>query len=202
MDSRPDATEILLAAAREPRKAADVLLPLVYEDLRERASNMMKRERPDHTLQATGLVHEAFFRMIDQTRVDWQGRTHFLAVAATAMRRVLLDHARARGREKRLGGRVRVTLSDADALPGSEPVDLIALDEALAKLETLDPRQARIVELRFFGEMTVDQIAGVVGVSPRTVDAEWAHAKAWLKRELGPGDGPGGEGSGGAAANP
>jgi RNA polymerase sigma factor (TIGR02999 family) len=194
MGGRPDPTELAVAASSGVPGAAERLLPLVYDDLRDRAAKAMARERSDHTLQPTALVHEAFARLVDQTRVDWKGRTHFLAVAATAMRRVLLDHARARARHKRAGGRGRVPLTEAAVAIGPDRTDLLALDEALRRLEGLDPRQAKVVELRFFGDLTVDQVAEVLGISARTVDAEWAHAKAWLRREVGGAGGPAGGG--------
>jgi RNA polymerase sigma-70 factor, ECF subfamily len=165
-------------------KRAHAILPEVYQELRECAARVMRHERRDHTLQPTALVHEAFARLAAQSGVNWNGQTHFMAMAAVAMRRVLLDHARAHNREKRGGGLARVSNPDPDALAGGQPVDVLAVEEALQKLERIDARQARLVELKFYGDLTVDQIAEVLGVSPRTVDVEWAHAKAWLRREL------------------
>ena len=166
---------------------AEELLPLVYDELRALARGYMARERAGHTLQPTALVHEAYMKLVDQSRVDWQGRTHFLAVCAVSMRRILIDHARGHKRAKRGDGRQRVTLAHAvvgshDA--GVDPEQLLDLDTAVDKLAKLDPRQARIVELRCFGGLTVAEVAHVLGVSKRTVEGDWTHALAWLTREL------------------
>jgi len=164
-------------------------LPLVYDELKRLAGHMMARERRDHTLQTTGLVHEAYLRLVDQSRVDWRGATHFRAVAAQAMRRILVDHARARKSEKRGGAWQRVTLAHTIAPRGEsglDAADLIALNAALERLETLDPRQARVVELRFFGGLSVEETADELGVSRRTVEGDWTHARVWLRRELQP----------------
>ncbi len=163
------------------------MLPLVYGELRRLANHYLQAERAGHTLQATALVHEAYMRLVDQTRVEWQGRTHFFAVAAKAMRRVLVDHARMKLRDKRGGGMQRVTLGEdvpprGDGFLGVE--DVIALDEALSRLAELDTRQAAIVEQRVFAGSTLKEAAANLGVSLRTAEADWAHAKAWLSREL------------------
>ncbi len=165
--------------------SADDLLPLVYDELRNVARRFMAQERPNHTLQPTALVHEAYLRMVDGTRVDWQGRAHFFAVGAKVMRRILIDHARKRGTEKRGGSRQRITLADA-GLAGRELdlEELLTLDTALQRLAALDERQARIVELRFFADLTVEEIANLLGLSKRTVEGDWTHARAWLAREL------------------
>lgn len=166
---------------------AEELFPLVYDELRRLAGVYMTREHPGHTLQPTALVHEAYLRLVDQTRTGFTGRTHFLAVGAQVMRRLLIDHARKRGAVKRGLGWRRVTLgpgsegSEAEAL-GAE--DLLGLDAALNKLAELDERQARIVTLRFFGGLTVEEVAEAVGVSKRTVETDWRHARAWLRVEL------------------
>jgi RNA polymerase sigma factor (TIGR02999 family) len=163
------------------------LLPLVYDELRLLAKRYLSRERPGHTLQATALVHEAYLRLVDQTRVDWQGRTHFFAVGARVMRNLLIDHARARGRVKRGGDLRRVTLAEGltpSARGDFDPEQLLALEESLERLARLDERQARVVELRFFGGLTVPEVAHLLGVSRRTVEGDWTHARAWLKREL------------------
>lgn len=163
------------------------LIELVYEDLRRLAGSYLRRERHDHTLSATGLVHEAFERLVDQTRVDWQGRAHFFAVAALAMRRILVDCARRQARLKWGGDWQRITLDERSALQPSEGFGLEALldlDRALVRLSTLDQRQSRVAELRYFAGMQMDEIASALGVSKRTVEGDWTHAKAWLKREI------------------
>ena len=158
-------------------------MPLVYDELRVIAGRHLARERPERTLQTTALVNEAYLKLIDQRRVDWQNRAHFFAIAARLMRRILLDAARQRRREKRGGGAVGVSLEDRPVAAPASPIDLpdlIALDRALQELEALDPDQGRIVELRFFGGLTVEETATVLDVSPATVKREWAMAKAWL----------------------
>ncbi|BCS34534.1 DNA-directed RNA polymerase sigma-70 factor [Luteitalea sp. TBR-22] len=157
----------------------------VYEDLRRLARARLSRERAGHTLQATALVHEAWIRLADHRRVAWQNRSHFLAIAAQCMRRLLVDHARARGRDKRGGDWERVTLEDVGGHPdGLDPADVMALDEALEQLGRLDPRQAQVVELRFFGGLSVPEVAEVLGLSRRTIEDDWTHARAWLRRAL------------------
>ncbi len=177
-------TMILNRVRSENDSAVRELMPLVYNELREIAASFLKRERPDHTLQATALVHEAFVKMVNQRDIAWQNRAHFFAVAAQAIRRILVDHARTHGRKKRGGDCRRMHLDDDLAWTGRHDLDLLALDEALAKLAELDPRQARIVELRFFGGLTLKDAAAVLDVSPRTVDGDWSMARAWLRREL------------------
>jgi RNA polymerase sigma factor (TIGR02999 family) len=169
------------------RASAEELLPLVYDELRQLARRYLNRERPGHTLQPTALVHEAYIKLVDQSRVDWQGRTHFFAVGARVMRNLLIDHARAKGRAKRGGGRHRVTLAEGMTPFASGELDvdqLLAVNEGLERLAELDPRQAKVVELRFFGGLTVPEVALVLGVSQRTVEGDWTHARAWLRREL------------------
>jgi len=189
-DPRDRVTEIVseLEAGAEPvRASAEELLPLVYDELRRLAGCFMAREPVGHTLQPTALVHEAYLRLVDQTRTGFTGRTHFLAVGAQVMRRLLIDHARKRGAAKRGLGWRRVTLG-----PGSEPSlaealsaeDLLSLDAALNKLAELDEREARVVTLRFFGGLTVEEVAEAVGVSKRTVECDWRHARSWLRVEL------------------
>ncbi len=173
--------------AARGRDSAEELLPLVYDELRRIAARFLAGERRDHTLQPTALVHEAYLKLVDQTRIDWKGRTHFLAIGASAMRRLLIDHARGRGRIKRGGEWERVSVDGALDLIGRNEVDfeiLIALGEALERLETLDPRQARVVELRLFAGMKPDEVAELVGVSRRSVESDWTHGRAWLKAEL------------------
>jgi RNA polymerase sigma factor (TIGR02999 family) len=144
----------------------------------------MRRERPGHTLQPTALVHEAFLRLINQSRVDWRNRAHFFGAAARLMRQILINHAEARQAGKRGGGAERVSLNDADHSAVVHEIDLIALNEALANLERIDPQQVRIVELRYFSGLTVEEVAEVLGVSSATVKREWSAARAWLRREL------------------
>ncbi len=181
----PDSSRVTLLLgelAGGKRSAADELLPLVYDDLRARARGYLRRA--DGRLQATELVHEAYLKLVDQSHADWRGRTHFFAVAAIAMRHIIIDHVRAGARAKRGGDLRMVTLGD-DVAPASGPdVDVMALYEALERLTALDARQARIVEMRFFGGLNVEEVAEVLGVSKRTVEGEWTHAKAWLRAEL------------------
>jgi RNA polymerase sigma-70 factor, ECF subfamily len=160
------------------------LLPLMYDELRRLAEVHMSRERPDHTLQPTALVHEAFIRMAPQFRVVYQGRTHFLAMASAVMRRVLVDHARARAAGKREGGWEKITLVETVGSISEPAIDLLALDQALEKLAAADPISAEIVQLRFFGGLTEVEAGEVLGISERSVRGYWAHARAWLRREL------------------
>jgi RNA polymerase sigma factor (TIGR02999 family) len=183
-DVREDVTQVLEQIRNGDERAADKLLPLVYDEFRALARHYLAQERANHTLQPTALVHEAYMKLVDQSRVDWQGRSHFFAVAAQAMRRILVDHARSRQREKRGGGRARVVLDEAVALSPQKDEDVIALDEALEQLAKLDPRQAKVVELRFFGGLSVEEVAHTLGVSKRTVEGDWTFARAWLSREL------------------
>jgi RNA polymerase sigma-70 factor (ECF subfamily) len=164
-------------------------MPLVYDELRALAESYLQRERPDHTLQATALVHEAYIRLIKQEDVDWQNRAHFFAVAAQAIRRILVDHARGHQSAKRGGDRKRVHLDQDLALPGPD-LELLALDEALGELAHLHERQARIVELRFFGGLSLKEIAEYLGLSSRTVDGDWHMARAWLRGKLRKGSPP------------
>ena len=160
-------------------------MPLVYAELRELAKRHFRKERPGHTLQPTAVVHEAYFRLVDQTRVTWKNRGHFLAIASQAMRRILIDHARGRDAEKRGGEVEKVTLDFAIASPEpTREVDLLALDQALDRLKVLDGAQAQIVELRFFGGLTIDETAEVMAVSPSSVKRDFRSARAWLFREL------------------
>ena len=188
-DPKADVTGILAELSREapdPKISPEQLLPLVYDALRGLARSQLRRERPGHTLQPTDLVHEAYERLADGSRVNWRGRTHFFAVAAQVMRRLLVDHARRRDRQKRGGGAQRITLGGvaARAGPDLDLEELIALDRALKKLGALDEREARVVELRYFGGLTTGEIASVLGVSERTVRSDWTFARAWLKQEL------------------
>ena len=185
MDPGPgDVTKLLGELAGGRRDAVEELVPLVYAELRGIAARHMRRESEGHTLQPTALVNEAYMKLVDQTRVDWQGRTHFLAVASGAMRRILIDHARGRLRAKRGGEFRRVDIDDVLEKAACTEHDLMDLTEALERLAALDERQARVVELRYFGGLSVEETAETLGVSKRTVEGEWTHAKAWLKREL------------------
>ncbi len=165
-----------------PTPAVDALIPGVYDDLRQIAERYFRDERQDHTLQPTALVHEAYLRLIDQTRITWQGRTHFLAVCAQTMRRVLVDYARGRRRQRRGGGKRTVEINDDATVRGLSEADILDLSDAIDALAKLDQRQAAIVELRYFGGMTVEEVASALDTSKRTVEGEWTHAKAWLRQ--------------------
>jgi RNA polymerase sigma factor (TIGR02999 family) len=184
--SRPgqDVTGLLIAVREGNKEAADHLVQAVYAELRRKAAAMLRLERPGHTLQPTALVHEAYLRLIDQKRVVWQNRAHFLGLAAEMMRRILVDHARGRKAQKRGGSRTRVTLDEALAASGPREIDLIALDDALNELATLDPRQSRVVELRAFGGLSVEETAEVLEISPATVKRYWSFSRAWLARRM------------------
>ena len=177
-------TEMLQEWSGGDREALDKLIPIVYEELRRQASRYLQHERHSHTLQTTALVHEAYVRLVDQVDVRWQNRAHFFAIAAEMMRRILVDHARKRRAVKRGGDALRVTLSEALNASGERDLDIIAVDEVLTKLAALDRQQARVVELRFFGGLIVEETAEVLGVSARTVKRDWSVAKSWIRREL------------------
>lgn len=177
-------TQMLIDWSKGDRDAPARLMPLVYDELRGLARQYLERERSDHTLQATGLVHEAYLRLVDQTTTTWQNRAHFLGVAAQVMRRILVDYARSHRADKRGGGWDKLVFDDALAPTAERSIDLVALDDALKDLLALDPRQSRIVELRFFGGLTNEEVGEVLEVSPRTVKREWRLAKAWLRREI------------------
>ncbi len=168
------------------RASADVLLSHVYDELRKIAAQYLRKERSGHTLQPTALVHEAYIKLIDISDINWQDRAHFFAVSANVMRHILVDHARARLTEKRGGEVQRIALEDADSLSTEPDVDVLAVDDALKELAAFDEQQSRIVELRFFGGLTIEESAHVVGISPATVKREWAMAKSWLFRKLKP----------------
>ena len=166
------------------RDALDELMPIVYDELRRQAARYLKHERQGHTLQTTALVHEAYVRLIDQAGVRWQNRAHFFGIAAEMMRRILVDHARKRRAAKRGGDALKLTLNEAVNSSDERDLDLIAVDEALTKLASLDQQQARVVELRFFGGLNVEETAEVLGISARTVKRDWQVAKSWIRREL------------------
>jgi RNA polymerase sigma-70 factor (ECF subfamily) len=182
--AKGDVTELLLAWSNGDRQALDKLIPMVYDELHRMAKRCLHRERADHTLQATALVNEAYLRLIDQNKVTWQNRAHFFAIAAQIMRRILVDYARGHRATKRGGSLQKLSLDEAIALPGQEDIDLELVDDALNKLAELDPRQSQIVELRFFGGLSIEETAQVLGISPATVKREWGMAKAWLYRQL------------------
>jgi RNA polymerase sigma factor (TIGR02999 family) len=179
-ESGSDVTQLLLAWQAGDRDALDRMLPLVYDELHRLAAGYLRRERPDHTLQPTALVHEAYLRLVKQRQVDWRNRAQFLGVAAGMMRRILVNHARDRSAAKRAGGRKQVSLSLVEDGRAPPDVDLIALEDALARLAALDERKGRVVELRFFGGLAMDEIAEVLGISRATVEREWSFARAWL----------------------
>jgi RNA polymerase sigma factor (TIGR02999 family) len=178
-------THLLKEWSDGDQQALDELTPLVYEELRQQAARYLRKERPNHSLQATALINEAFLRLIDVTDVQWQNRAHFFAIAANLMRRILVDHARRRDAEKRGGSQVCLTLDEGLAWASEPDVDLLAIDEALDKLAMIDEQQARVVELRFFSGLTVEETATALGISPKTVKRDWSVARAWLKREIG-----------------
>lgn len=182
---KAEVTQVLEGIGSKDNQAiANELFPLVYNEFRSLAKNYLFRERNDHTLQPTALVHEAYMKLVDQDRIDWQGKTHFFAVGAQAMRRILVDHARTKGRVKRGGDQQKVELEDYIALSPQKDEDVLALEESLEALEKIDERQAQIVEMRFFGGMTVQEVAEAMGLSKRTVESDWTMAKAWLRRHL------------------
>jgi RNA polymerase sigma-70 factor (ECF subfamily) len=179
-----DVTLLLAAVSAGDRGALTTLLPIVYDELRKHAGFLMKRERMGHTLQPTALVHEAFLKLVQQERVQWTGRAHFFAVASGLMRRILVDHARARLAEKRGGLADRISIEEGLGLSLGRDADVLAVDRAIIQLAELDARQAEIVTLRFFGGLSVEEVAAVLGISKRSVEAEWTMIKAWLRREL------------------
>jgi RNA polymerase sigma-70 factor (ECF subfamily) len=179
-------SELVDDASRGHAEAMSALLPVVYQELRRVAAGYLRRERPGQTLQATALVHEAYLRLLREQQVSWQNRAHFCAIAANSMRQILVERARARNAAKRGGGLHRITLDDAVAPAQADDaaLDIDALDQALTRLAALDAQQARLVELRYFGGLTIDETAEVLGVSPATVKRSWVVAKAWLRKEL------------------
>jgi len=184
LQPRQEVTRLLLDWNGGDQNAAERLMPLVYDELRRLARSYLQRERADHTLQATGLVHEAYLRLVDQSNMPWQNRAQLFSVAAQMMRRILVDHARAHQAAKRGGVREKLEFDEALAPSDERSVDLIALDDALQDLATFDVRKSRIVELRFFGGLSIEEIGEVLAISPRTIRREWRVAKAWLRREI------------------
>ena len=181
-----EVTELLAGWSKGDLQAREAVMTLVYNELRQLAASHLRRERSNHTLQATALVHEAYLRLVEQDSVSWQNRHHFFGAAANLMRRILVDHARGHAAEKRGSGIARVPLTEAIAMSQQQPAELLALDESLTRLAAVDPQQGRIVELRVFAGLSVEETAAVLGISPATVKRDWAVAKAWLLREIRP----------------
>jgi RNA polymerase sigma factor (TIGR02999 family) len=179
-----DVTQMLISCGQDNRAALDELLPLVYDELRVIARSYLRRERSDHTLQPTGLVHEAYLRLIDQQRVDWRNRAQFFGLAASMMRRILVNHAESKRAQKRGGEMERVSLDEVALGFDENVVDLLALNEALLRLEKIDKLKSEIVELKFFAGLTIDEIAEVTKISTATVEREWAFARGWLYKNL------------------
>jgi len=184
MDVAVETTQMLVAVSNGDRSAAARLMPAVYDELRLLAARCMTAERLDHTLQPTALVNEAYVRLIDQSSVDWRGRAHFFAIAAEVMRHVLVDHARRRNAAKRGASAQRVTLTESAGVADSDDIDVVALDEALEELNRLNERQRKVIDLRFFGGLTIEEAAHVLEVSPQTVRLDWRMARAWLRQRL------------------
>ena len=180
----PDVTSLLKKLADGNQEAATKLIPVIYQELHRLAVGHLRHERPDHTLQPTALVHEAYIKLVAQRNADWQSRTHFFAVASQLMRRILVDYARRQLRAKRGGREAKLSLEEVLLVSPNRPDKMLALDESLTRLEKMDARQGRIVELRYFGGLTVDEAAEILNVSPTTVRREWTSAKAWLYGEL------------------
>jgi RNA polymerase sigma-70 factor, ECF subfamily len=184
MSSHSDITELLIDWNNGDAAALERLLPLVEKELHRLAHSYMRRENPDHTLQTTALINETYLRLVDQRRVQWQNRAHFFGIAAQIMRRILLNYARDQNRLKRGGRAIHVSLSHAMIMPAEKDRELIALNDALTRLEALDQRKSKVVELRYFGGLSVDEVAEVLKVSSITVMRDWQFAKAWLAREM------------------
>ena len=183
-DSSSPVTELLARWRSGDQNALDALMPLVYSELRQLAQHYLRRERSDHTLQSTALVHEAYMRLAGQNPPQWQNRAHFFGIAAHLMRQILVEHARGHGAAKRGGGATRMALDESLAIAKQKDVDVIVLDKALEELSELDAQQGRIVELRFFGGLTIEDTSEVLGISPATVKREWVTARAWLFRAM------------------
>jgi RNA polymerase sigma-70 factor, ECF subfamily len=177
-------TQFVEQVSQGNREAVDQLLPVVYDELKQLAAHYMRRESSGHSLQPTALVHEAFLRLVDQERVSYQGKTHFFALGAQAMRRILVDHARAQGRDRRGGNLNRVVFDEEAVFSRSSDEDILVIDDLLTRLAELDSRQAQIVELRFFGGLKVEDVAEAMNLSKRTIEAEWTMARAWLRSQL------------------
>ena len=186
MDQSARTVASLVEGARQgDQQALATLMPIVYDELRRLAASYLRRERPGQTLQATALVHDVYLRLLQDSHLSWQNRAHFFGIAARSMRQILIERARARGAAKRGGDQVRVTFDDGLNVSAAQTIDLEALDDALTRLDTLDPELARVVEVRFFGGLSIEETAEALSVSPATVKRRWTLAKAWLARELG-----------------
>jgi RNA polymerase sigma factor (TIGR02999 family) len=179
-----EVTQLLIQWSNGDKAALDKLMPLIYAELRQLARHYMKSERSGHTLQTTALVNEAYLRLINRKQVHWQNRSHFFAIAAQLMRSILVDHARSHAYAKRGGGARKIALDDAMVVSQQRATEVVALDDALKRLAEIDPQQSRIVELRFFGGLTIEETAEVLRLSPATIKREWGTAKAWLYHEL------------------
>ncbi len=179
-----EVTQLLIQWSNGDKAALNKLMPLIYDELRRLARHYMSRERPGHTLQTTALVNEAYVRLVNRKGVHWQNRAHFFAIAAQLMRSILVDHARSHAYAKRGGGARKIALDEALAVSQQRAADIVALDDALKRLAEIDPEQSRIVELKFFGGLTIEETAEVLGLSPATIKREWSTAKAWLYHEL------------------
>ena len=177
-------TELLASYGRGNKESLDQLMPIVYDELRRQAARYLRREQVGHTLQTTALIHEAYVRLVDQRNMQWQNRAHFFGIAAQMMRRILVDHARSKKRVKRGGSEIRVSFEDANVAAKGQDLDVVALDQALERLGQIDEQQSRVVELRFFSGLSVEETAEVMGISKATVKRDWSMAKAWLHREL------------------
>jgi len=184
VNSANQVTQLLVSWGNGDQQSLESLIPLVYDELRRQARRYLRRERPDHTLQSSALVHEVYVRLIDQRQANWHNRSQFFGVAAQLMRRILVDHARSRGAVKRGAGVTKLAIAEEVAAIEMQNVDLIALDTSLTKLEQIDPQQCRIVELRFFSGLSIEDTADALGISPATVKRDWAMVKAWLYREI------------------
>jgi len=184
MSSPANVTELLFKWRDGDQTALSELLPLVYHELRRLARYYLSQERPDHTLQATALVHEAYLRLVGEQGIDWQNRAHFFGIAAARMRHILVEHARSRDAAKRGGGEYRLSLSEVDRPAEKRNINLLTLDDALQKLETFDPKKVRLVELRYFGGLTIEETAEVMKTSPASVKREWNLTRAWLRSEM------------------
>src|SRR6185295_7198425 len=184
MQTPENVTQLLIDWGKGDKEALDKLVPLVYEELRRQAARYLRHERVGHTLQTTALIHEAYVRLVDQRNVHWQNRAHFFGIAAQMMRRILVDHARTKKRAKRGGSDIRISFTEAALKTPDRDLDIVALDEALERLAQIDEQQSRIVELRFFSGLTVEETAEVLSISTATVKRDWSMAKAWLHREI------------------
>jgi RNA polymerase sigma factor (TIGR02999 family) len=183
--AREEVTGLLQRVSDGDEDAMDRVVPLVYDALHKLAAGYLRRERPDHTLQPTALVNEAFLKLVDQTRVSWESRGHFLGIAATSMRRILVDHARGKARQKRAAPGRRVALEEAASVADAPELDLVALDESMNRLRDIDPRKVQVMELRYFAGRSINETAETLGISPATVKRDWDFARLWLLRDMG-----------------